>query len=443
MNPNTFISSYIYYYASSLSKLTGEKVSVSSVVYGRCVAEQLRKFSMKGPNRGGRILKDPRNGLGVAPLTSAEIGSGVGKGIHSRADNQLPQLVPHAPLITRRRSSIDPLSSDSLQKHIHELEIENLQLKSRLQETELSLKNYKDFLTTKSSLNNQNISTQTDNYDNDEDDNINHEKSILNNEIKLLQNENVTLKNQINSLMINQTTSNNISQEYNQKIQELEQSLLMMKRKKSKVKKMSTPPPREDMKVNYKELIATELNDFNKLLCCNLELIRHRISSFNQHSPKGKISIPLKIPPVDQACGPMTPTVVDRSHDPPTPSLKFNGWSVSPIPPRQKIESVTVATNTDPLDEKQDDELANQLQLQTLLAQSLSERLLSASKSVHGVVTKFGNEINAIKHWAHCKELVRVATLRELGLEKDRLLNELKYSKYVLIMLNDSFLTLF
>jgi hypothetical protein len=59
----------------------------------------------------------------------------------------------------------------------------------------------------------------------------------------------------------------------------------------------------------------------------------------------------------------------------------------------------------------------------------LSDRLLAASREFQLLLNKFGKEMNAVKHMAHCKDLVRIAGLRELGLEKDRLVNEMKYAK--------------
>lgn len=419
---------------------------------------------MKGPNHKGRILRDPRNSVGITPLTSSEIGMS-GNGLNgnnyggnrgngsmitvtsngnsvnhfSKGDNQLPQLLPHAPMAGKRRSSMDPtITENSSQKHVHELELENLKLKSRLQEAELSIMNYKGFLSAKSSLSNQNISTQTDNYDE-----ISKESSVeierLTLEVTQLRNENSILRNQVNSLIENQTNHVKISQEYETRIKELETTLQTTRAKKPRTKKISKIPPQET-KVNHKELIVAELNDFNNLLSLNLETIRHRISLMDNPSPKKKLSTPIKIPPIDHACGPMTPTVIDRGHDPPTPSYKSSGWNISPISPKSKIDTCTVATNTDSLNDRDEyDRLSHQLQLQTILTQSLSDRLLTASQSVHGVVNKFSNEINAIKHWAHCKELVRIASLRELGLEKDRLLNELKYSRYSIIIFHLSY----
>lgn len=61
----------------------------------------------------------------------------------------------------------------------------------------------------------------------------------------------------------------------------------------------------------------------------------------------------------------------------------------------------------------------------------LSNKLLVASREFQQVLNKFGKEINAVKHMAHCKDLVRIAGLRELGLERDRLVNEMKYAKLV------------
>jgi hypothetical protein len=422
---------------------------------------EFEQLEMKPPQKG-RIIRDPRAG-GAGGVDGAVVsGGGVGGKNLGREETHLPTLLPHAPPLsssrgpTKRMYSLD-MSADYLNnkqsKQIissSEVELENVKLKKLLQEAELSVQSYKSFLSQRSSLNNQNISTQTESYEDDEQENIDeNQRKAFAVELHEIKQENLMLRNQMTLLQRNQIK---VTEDYEQRILELEQNLKLFESKKKdeiKTKKKTTSPklrPRKQNEVNHQELIITELNDFNELMRHNLDLIRSRLSSMNSahnSTPKKFLNSPLKVIPVDHGCGPMTPiSSTDRGHDPPTPSSfkpTGNGWNVTPILESQSniLDSRTISTNTDDssflsISRLEYQELENQLQHQATLVNSLTERLSSASKSVHGVVTKFGNEIHAIKHWAHCKELVRVASLRELGLEKDRLVNELKYSKYVL-----------
>jgi hypothetical protein len=398
------------------------------------------------PNHKGRIIRDPR-GSGVG-------GAGGGGGVNllaiGRDENN--RLFPHAPppLVRNRIQSVDHSSGKDAtfvtQKKIHELEIENSKLNYRLQEAELSIVSYKGLLSAKSTLSHQHISTQTDVQGENGDMEEEEEKRVtmrdkmnqLITELNHARTENATLRSQVALLIENESK---MVEEYETKTKALESLMKVSRPKKSSFKKLPSREPATRVG-NQRAMIVNELNDFNGFLCQNLELIRLRLSSI-ECSPKRKSSVsdlnsPLKIVPIDHACGPMTPKITDRGHDVPTPSLGRGNdtgggsvcWVESPV--KQSASSTTTtSTNTDqvPVLDEQHQHLEIQIHDQKLLVESLSERLSSSSKSLQSVVTKFGNEINAIKHWSHCKELVRVASLRELGLEKDRLLNELKYAK--------------
>jgi hypothetical protein len=425
------------------------------------------------PLQKGRIILDPRGSGGAGAIGAIGVVGGVagagGKNV-GREETHLPTLLPHAPPVsssrgpTKRMYSLD-MSTDYLNskqpKPTSEVELENMRLKKLLQEAELSIKSYKSFLSQKSSLNNQNISTQTEIFEvENEDERIENQRKVLEMELQEMKRENLMLRNQITLLQRNQ---NKVTEDYEQRILELEQNLQVFQSKKVEMKTTTsttmTPKKARPVvqklrrnEVNHKMLIVSELNDFNELLCRNLDLIRSRISSMapvaapaaSTSPKKSGYTSPLKAIPIDHGCGPMTPiSSTDRGHDPPTPSsLKLNGngngngWHVTPIleqqpnPSSNALDSGILSLNTDIESHVEYQELQSQLHIQTMLVESLSERLTSAHKSVHGsLITKFGNEIHAIKHWAHCKELVRIAALRELGLEKDRLMNELKYSK--------------
>mmetsp|Transcript_23275 Transcript_23275/g.39445 ORF Transcript_23275/g.39445 Transcript_23275/m.39445 type:complete len:631 (-) Transcript_23275:128-2020(-) len=53
----------------------------------------------------------------------------------------------------------------------------------------------------------------------------------------------------------------------------------------------------------------------------------------------------------------------------------------------------------------------------------------SASRELKNLQVKFKAETAAVKHLGHCKDLVRVATIRELNLDKDRAYSELKFAR--------------
>lgn len=60
---------------------------------------------------------------------------------------------------------------------------------------------------------------------------------------------------------------------------------------------------------------------------------------------------------------------------------------------------------------------------------SLTTLFTSVSRELQNLHAKFKSEAAAVKHMGHCKDLVRVATIRELNLDKDRAFSELKYAR--------------
>ena len=63
---------------------------------------------------------------------------------------------------------------------------------------------------------------------------------------------------------------------------------------------------------------------------------------------------------------------------------------------------------------------------------SLSTLFTSVSRELKNLQAKCKTEAAAVKHMGHCKDLVRVATIRELTLDKDRVFLELKYARYLI-----------
>jgi hypothetical protein len=62
---------------------------------------------------------------------------------------------------------------------------------------------------------------------------------------------------------------------------------------------------------------------------------------------------------------------------------------------------------------------------------NLSTLFTTVSRELQNLHAKFKSESAAVKHMGHCKDLVRVATIRELNLDKDRAFSELKYARWV------------
>jgi hypothetical protein len=59
----------------------------------------------------------------------------------------------------------------------------------------------------------------------------------------------------------------------------------------------------------------------------------------------------------------------------------------------------------------------------------LRSRMQSAGKYLCTLEEKYAQELHAVKHNAHVKDLLRTAATREASLEKDRLLSEIKHCK--------------
>ena len=53
----------------------------------------------------------------------------------------------------------------------------------------------------------------------------------------------------------------------------------------------------------------------------------------------------------------------------------------------------------------------------------------SLEESISQLNRAHRNEVNAVKHLAHCKDLSRIASVRKITLDRDRALNELRHSK--------------
>lgn len=394
-----------------------------------------------------------------------------------------------------------------------EIEKENFELKNKIKENELIIFNYKYFLNNKTLINNKNISTQTENYNqnnqreenernesernserrgseseernneiiiernkhkdegNEEKveeikDNNNFNNNFNNNsELNLLRNENIELNKEINFLKNNllelSTNHLNIENKYKLRINKLEKKLQSIKSISKKKKKKIL-----DCKIQHqqdKEQISIEFNEFQSHFQQSFQSILQKISLFEfksnqqQHHSSHSNSLPstnsisslpssnslksisiqspIKLPsnsiistsPSSSSSSSSSQLLLKKSQ--PLSPIKVESGN-NPITPI-KTNSIGFSTNLEN-DQSQQTLTLHELQLQIQQKDStitkFSEYLQLISQSFRELQTISVNEINSLKHLSHCKELVRIASMRELGLERDRLTNELKYS---------------
>jgi hypothetical protein len=99
------------------------------------------------------------------------------------------------------------------------------------------------------------------------------------------------------------------------------------------------------------------------------------------------------------------------------------------------LEQLTVAKNAVETERDRADSLEmlleSKLNDKNADISNLTTLFNSVSKELKNLQSKCKAEAAAVKHMGHCKDLVRVATIRELNLDKDRAYSELKYARYV------------
>jgi hypothetical protein len=419
----------------------------------------------KQPAHKGRVVRETK--LNLEPLCKSS-------------------LVPHAPPISKRGFSVDEgaqlhhLDLGHLKRKVSDLENENCRLRRQIDEAELSIQNYKSFLTARSGISNLNVSTQTEcserrnsSAENDQHiiNRLHAENQNYSIEIKAVQAANKRYSQSLADLDIQITQMKIV---FEQRIQELQTELEFAKCKLTKTNSSKTLENEsfsskfsireairnisllfELHKRKFRDIrqdISIEFNGFSVFLQNSISLAK----SFN-HSAKKTALSSLKVS-VDSACSPMTPAKIlkiDQGVDPLSPDQRTT-LSRSSVRPKTPSNLERASSSSLPhlapllgapqtlspqpkLKQINDDYQAEKTALearvdkQSEVAALLAERFSSASRALHAVTLKFDSELNAVKHLSHCKELVRIAALRQLGLEKDRLNNELKYTKYTVI----------
>ena len=83
----------------------------------------------------------------------------------------------------------------------------------------------------------------------------------------------------------------------------------------------------------------------------------------------------------------------------------------------------------------------DQLCKEDKLKEELQIKMKSISNSLYTLQENFSNQLDAVRHIAHVKDLVRVAGIREISLERDRVIGDLKHFKELCNILSFSLST--
>ena len=75
------------------------------------------------------------------------------------------------------------------------------------------------------------------------------------------------------------------------------------------------------------------------------------------------------------------------------------------------------------------------------MSEDLLIKLKSISDNLLALQENYSSQIDAIKHIAHVKDLVRVSSIREISIERDRIIGELKHYKELCNILSFSLST--
>jgi hypothetical protein len=299
--------------------------------------------------------------------------------------------IPHAP--PKRGYSPD---LESTSRKLEQLEAENTQLKKLLEEAELSIAGYKRFLAAKNSMNYRSVCIQTEVIA--ETESHQGDDSSINSHLRR-QNESLVVEtfNLKSALRELNDQHNKLKAEFETRIRQIKDGLKRRTLNRKFLEKSNHTA--------LTTLVASDLNQFQTFLCHSFAILLKHVSQ----SPSTR-----------------TAQYADRGTDP----IHFTSNEVQSFTPNKYLSS---STNTN-IPEM----ISSSSQTVCDFAISFSPRIVSLEKQLNGLshaaeqmIIKFGGEINAIKHLSHCKDLVRVASLRELGLEKDRLMNDLKYSKEI------------
>eukprot|EP00602_Paraphysomonas_sp_CaronLab_P012424 CAMPEP_0185040182 /NCGR_PEP_ID=MMETSP1103-20130426/37941_1 /TAXON_ID=36769 /ORGANISM="Paraphysomonas bandaiensis, Strain Caron Lab Isolate" /LENGTH=500 /DNA_ID=CAMNT_0027579375 /DNA_START=133 /DNA_END=1635 /DNA_ORIENTATION=+ len=393
------------------------------------------------PSHRGRLIKDNKHVLSLEPMRKG------------------PQ-----PPMSKRGFSVDMMADGSgclnmegLKRRVRDLEAENSKLQRKIDEADLALKNYRSFLSSKSSTSNVCVATQTDitpgSYSrvNTQDsgpcllsprNDDSNEKDKLKSEISTLRSK---LADATDKLATAKKEQMHIENTKNARILELENELQAIVRAKKSInddKRMDTLGiSREQataLQSGIKSVCSTasvvakevpnELGQFRDYMLDSLKSILERIQAqenqraISSPSKSGRAGDILRVSGVDQGCDPLSP-MINRQ------MAKADFEAAQKLKDQQLSDMMRTLQRVTEQCEQEKLMIEAKAKQDSHRAALLSERVTSASRELHAMVQKFSSEINAVKHLSHCRDLVRVAGLRELGLERDRLANELRYAR--------------
>ena len=83
----------------------------------------------------------------------------------------------------------------------------------------------------------------------------------------------------------------------------------------------------------------------------------------------------------------------------------------------------------------------DQLSKENKLKEELQAKIKSISDNLYTLQENFSNQLDAARHIAHVKDLVRIAAIREITLERDRVIGDLKHFKELCNILSFSLST--
>lgn len=119
-----------------------------------------------------------------------------------------------------------------------------------------------------------------------------------------------------------------------------------------------------------------------------------------------------------------------------TTATIITATSAAPTPTKSDhaCDPLSPATNKAMMQEQYEKQIASMQDIVNAECGKVREyhsRFHVAASAMYNLQEKHAMEVAAIKHTAHCKDLGRIAAMREATIEKDKLLNEIKYIKEV------------
>ena len=406
------------------------------------------------------------------------------KDVTARTNSLEPLGRGPQPPVGRRGSGCSDISADgsalnkpdALKRRVHELEKENNKLRLNLDEAAVAMNTYRNLLAAKSRTSNVSTSTQTElpadsRGQRDPDAVLRTENAALRAQITSLQHD---LSNSAAQLQASVKLRADAEKATAATINDLLAQIKALTETKAPSAVSTGEASRHLMcelqrktratakqHTALQEAIAEDFSAFTKQMRYTIDVVLSEVSRCESRrrgaatpTPHRQTTTPLKGTPktqsqlqmplnglsVEAACSPMTPVasrhLTDRSTDPLSPAYARGRAEVAAaLEEAHKAKDATIEQMMHSLKAATDKYESEKLLLEAQAhrdadtASALAEKLAAASREFQNVLMRFGKEINAVKHLSHCKDLVRIAAMRELGLEKDRLANEVKYSK--------------